>query len=62
MMTVALVVLACGSTPLRADPVEDFYRGKQLQFIIRTPVGGDYDSYSRLVARHQRLVEAQHGG
>ena len=36
----------------QADPVADFYRGKQLQFIIRTPVGGDYDSYSRMVARH----------
>ena len=39
-------------SPALADPVEDFYKGKQLQFIIRTPVGGDYDSYSRLVARH----------
>ncbi len=41
-----------GAAPALADPVEDFYKGKQLQFIIRTPVGGDYDSYSRLVARH----------
>lgn len=38
--------------PLAADPVADFYRGKQMQFIIRTPTGGDYDSYSRLLARH----------
>ena len=48
--TLALIALA--ASPAFADPVEDFYRGKQLQFIIRTPVGGDYDSYSRLVARH----------
>ena len=35
-----------------ADPVEDFYKGKSIRFIIRTPPGGDYDSYSRLLARH----------
>ena len=35
-----------------ADAIEDFYRGKQMQFIIRTAVGGDYDQYSRLVARN----------
>ncbi len=45
--------LAClMAAPAVADPVQDFYKGKQLQFIIRTPVGGDYDSYSRLLAHH----------
>ena len=43
---------AIPAAPLAADPVADFYRGKQMQFIIRTPPGGDYDSYSRLLARH----------
>ncbi len=47
---IVMLMLAAGSAA--ADPVADFYRGKQIQFIIRTPVGGDYDSYSRLVARH----------
>ena len=47
----ALVGLtACA--PAFADPVEDFYRGKTMQFVIRTTPGGDYDSYSRLLARH----------
>ena len=46
------IVAALGAAPAFADPVEDFYKGKQIQFIIRTPVGGDYDSYSRLLARH----------
>jgi len=36
----------------QADAIEDFYRGKQMQFIIRTAVGGDYDQYSRLLARN----------
>jgi len=39
-------------TIAQADPVEEFYRGKQMQFVIRTAVGGDYDQYSRLLARN----------
>src|ERR1700719_1204242 len=34
-----------------ADPVADFYKDKQIRFVIRTPPGGDYDQYSRLFAR-----------
>ena len=43
--------LIFASTPALADPVSDFYTGKQIRFIIRTTVGGDYDQYSRLFAR-----------
>jgi hypothetical protein len=46
------LMFAWPAAPLAADPVADFYKGKQMQFIIRTPPGGDYDSYSRLLARH----------
>jgi tripartite-type tricarboxylate transporter receptor subunit TctC len=35
-----------------ADPVADFYQGKQMKFIIRSGVGGGYDLYARLLARH----------
>jgi tripartite-type tricarboxylate transporter receptor subunit TctC len=35
-----------------ADPVADFYAGKQMKMIIRTGPGGEYDQYSRLLARH----------
>ncbi|HWG07049.1 MAG TPA: hypothetical protein VG271_18750 [Beijerinckiaceae bacterium] len=45
-----LLSVACG--PALADPVADFYKGKQIQFIIRTGPGGGYDQYSRLLARH----------
>jgi tripartite-type tricarboxylate transporter receptor subunit TctC len=34
-----------------AQSVADFYKGKQIRFIVRTTVGGDYDQYSRLLAR-----------
>ena len=46
----ALALLAW--TAARADPLEDFYRGKQLRIIIRAEPGGNYDIYSRLLMRH----------
>ncbi len=38
--------------PAWADPVEDFYRGKQIRIVIRAAPGGNYDLYSRLLIRH----------
>ncbi len=35
-----------------ADPIEDFYKGKQINLIVGSGTGGGYDSYARLVARH----------
>ena len=32
--------------------VADFYKGKQMKFIIRAEPGGGYDLYSRLIASH----------
>ena len=43
--------LLLGSHPAAADAVADFYKGKQIRFIVRTTVGGDYDQYTRLIAR-----------
>jgi tripartite-type tricarboxylate transporter receptor subunit TctC len=40
------------STPLAADPVADFYRGKRLSLYVGSDAGGGYDSYARLVTRH----------
>ena len=46
----------CGllaSFPAAAEPIEDFYKGKTLQMVIRSQAGaGGYDSYARLLARH----------
>jgi tripartite-type tricarboxylate transporter receptor subunit TctC len=39
-------------SPGIADPVEDFYKGKQIRIIIRAGPGGNYDLYSRLLIRH----------
>jgi tripartite-type tricarboxylate transporter receptor subunit TctC len=38
-------------TPARADPVEDFYKGKTISLYIGTTAGGGYDVYARIVAR-----------
>jgi tripartite-type tricarboxylate transporter receptor subunit TctC len=38
-------------TPTRADPVEDFYRGKTVNVYIGVNVGGLYDLEARLVAQ-----------
>jgi len=40
------------ASPAAADAVADFYAGKQVRFIIRSGVGGGYDSYARLLVRH----------
>src|SRR5580704_2874027 len=37
---------------LRADPVADFYRGKQIIFMVGSSPGGGYDAVARVVARH----------
>lgn len=54
MRTLAIaisLVIAC-ATPAFADPVADFYQGKQIRFVIRSNVGGTYDLYARLLGRH----------
>ena len=50
-VTAALAVLIA---PLQASgaEVEDFYKGKTLSVLIGYSVGGGYDAYGRLVARH----------
>ena len=35
-----------------AASVEDFYKGKTIQFVVGGSAGGGYDTYTRLIARH----------
>jgi tripartite-type tricarboxylate transporter receptor subunit TctC len=47
------VVVAAGTTAARAaDPVADFYSGKNVQLVIGYAPGGGYDVYARALARH----------
>jgi tripartite-type tricarboxylate transporter receptor subunit TctC len=47
-----LATATLAALPARADSVEDFYRGKNVTMVIGYSVGGGYDLYGRLVARH----------
>ena len=51
----AIVATALGlwmlATPAKADPVEDFYRGKNIDLIIGYTPGGGYDLFARLIAQ-----------
>jgi tripartite-type tricarboxylate transporter receptor subunit TctC len=40
------------SIPAIAASVEDFYKGKVIQFVVGGTAGGGYDTYTRLLARH----------
>jgi tripartite-type tricarboxylate transporter receptor subunit TctC len=47
-----LVLMTLFACPARADPVEDFYRGRDITLIIASGVAGGYDTYARVFARH----------
>jgi tripartite-type tricarboxylate transporter receptor subunit TctC len=49
---VAMVLAVFSAAPAAADPVAEFYSGKQIRFVIRSGVGGGYDQYSRLLGKH----------
>jgi tripartite-type tricarboxylate transporter receptor subunit TctC len=57
----AALVLAAGAlalsvlaplAPVQAQTAADFYKGKQVRFIVGTAAGQDYDSWARLISRH----------
>jgi tripartite-type tricarboxylate transporter receptor subunit TctC len=47
-----LLVNAVNAPPAVAQSVADFYRGKQITFMVGSSPGGGYDAIARLVARH----------
>jgi tripartite-type tricarboxylate transporter receptor subunit TctC len=52
-LLIAPLALAALTAGARAQSAEDFYRGKrELTIVTSSQVGGGYDQYSRLVARH----------
>jgi tripartite-type tricarboxylate transporter receptor subunit TctC len=48
----AAIVMSAAAPRAHADPVTDFYRGKQLSLVVGTSAGNDYDFRGRLIARH----------
>lgn len=51
-LTLVASVLLGQMTAVRAETVEEFYRGKSMSMTIGTSAGNDYDFRARLVARH----------
>ena len=50
---VCLLVLLSGFCPAAAQvPVEQFYRGKTINIVVGSAIGGGFDGYARMVARH----------
>src|SRR5690242_18434413 len=51
-MALGLAALVLTAPVASADPVADFYRGRQISLIVGYGTGGGYDVYGRLMARH----------
>lgn len=49
---VGVVLGLTNGTPAYADDVANFYKGAQVSLVISAGVGGGFDSYGRLLARH----------
>src|SRR4051812_40402479 len=52
LFQIASVVLLLAYAPAGAQTVEEFYRGRTINFIVGYPPAGAPDTYARLVARH----------
>ena len=50
--TVLLVSFGIATTAAAQESVEKFYRGKTVNMFIGSNIGGGYDNYARLLARH----------
>ena len=46
----SLLALAFAPSALRADPVSDFYKGRQITMILSADAGGGYGSYANAFA------------
>jgi tripartite-type tricarboxylate transporter receptor subunit TctC len=50
---IALAIATCVTTTVSAqETIADFYRGKTVRITVGSAVGGGFDGYARLVARH----------
>jgi len=48
----ALLLTGLMAVQVRADAVEDFYKGKTITMIVSYGPGGGYDTYGRILAQH----------
>src|SRR6266404_8912841 len=52
LLPAALAFVVVSALPVRAQTVEEFYKGKTINLAIGFSVGGGYDLYARHLARH----------
>src|SRR5918911_2842306 len=52
LLPAAVAVVVVSALPVRAQTVEEFYKGKTINLAIGFSVGGGYDLYARHLARH----------
>jgi tripartite-type tricarboxylate transporter receptor subunit TctC len=53
LLDIAVILAVAGWQAARAQPAEEFFRGKkEFNLITSSSAGGGYDQYSRLLARH----------
>jgi tripartite-type tricarboxylate transporter receptor subunit TctC len=52
MMACAAAFAGLSIVPVWADPVADFYKGKNINMLIGVSAGGEYDLHARLIARY----------
>src|SRR5215467_9241251 len=48
----SFVIALSFASPVHAQSVEDFYRGKTVNILVGFSAGGGYDLYARLLGRH----------
>jgi len=51
-LSIVVAAATVVTEPARGQTVEDFYRGKTINFYIGNTVGGGYDLYGRFIAMH----------
>lgn len=55
-LSASTVCVACAllptMQPARADAIAEFYKGKTVEIIVGSAVGGGFDAYARFLARH----------
>src|SRR3954452_4060561 len=52
LLPTALALVVLSALPVRAQSVEEFYKGKSINLLIGFSAGGGYDLYARHLARH----------
>src|SRR5262245_38668365 len=52
IVAAVLIALCALSASASAQTAADFYRGKQIKFVVGTAAGQDYDLWARLIGRH----------